>query len=612
MTVRAIRRLDDALVNRIAAGEVVERPASVVKELVENALDAGARRIRVELVDGGKERIWVLDDGEGIPAEELPLAFERHATSKLRSAEDLLAIESLGFRGEALPSIAAVARVTFRSRPRGAPEGSVIRIEGGRTLGIRAAGGPEGTEVEVRDLFFNTPARLRFLKTTATERRRAVEVVVEMALAWPEVAFELWSEGREVLRTSGDGDPAEAVAAVFGRETLRRLLKLEGEGEGVALAGFLGPPEMARFDRSGQHLFVNRRWVQSPVLAAAVERGYQGLLMTRQRPFFILHLTLDPAEVDVNVHPAKAEVRLRRERELFGLVARVVRERLAVAAPGRSLMRPSRPVPAAGGEGPDPEPGGSYRTGTLFAGEVRDQARGRILSDFRAREEPSAGATPLPEEAAGSSAAAVPETPPDETDRLRETLRACRPLGQLGRTYLVAEGPDGLWLVDQHAAHERILFDRLRRAREATPSVQRLLMPLELELSPDRFDLLWEGRDELARIGIEVDRFGLHSLRVLGLPAELAGLGSGGLLEATVEELLNLWQEEGRRRPERYLALLACKAAVRAGDALGPDQMRRLLEELAATDLPFTCPHGRPTTLSHPWSELERRFGRRR
>ncbi|BAS27575.1 DNA mismatch repair endonuclease MutL [Limnochorda pilosa] len=608
MTPAPIRRLDDALVNRIAAGEVVERPASVVKELVENALDAGARRIRVELADGGKERIRVLDDGHGVPPEELPLAFERHATSKLTGPADLLAIRSLGFRGEALPSIAAVARVSFRSRTPRAPEGAVIRFEGGRLVGVQAAGGPEGTDVEVRDLFFNTPARLRFLKASATERRHAAEVVTQMALAYPEVAFELWSEGREALRTPGDGEPGEALAAVFGRETARRFLALAREGEGVALSGFLGPPETARMDRGGQHLFINRRWVRSPTLAAAVERGYQGLLMTRQHPSFVLHLTLDPAEVDVNVHPAKAEVRLRRERELFAAVVRAVGERLLGAGLGRRLTVPAGPASRGGRTGSGI--GGSYVTGTPFAGEVRDQAR---LSPAGASLAPPPDVSrPEPAIERGERAPAADEGPADETERFREALRACRALAQLGRTYVVAEGADGLWLVDQHAAHERVLFDRLRRAREAAPAVQGLLVPLELELSPERFDLLWEGREELARLGFEVERFGSHSLRVMGMPAELSGLGTGGLLEAAVEELLDLWREEGRRRPERALAVLACKAAVKAGDRLGPEQMQRLLEELAETEAPFTCPHGRPTTLSHPWSDLERRFGRRR
>lgn len=620
MSAQTIRRLDDQLVNRIAAGEVVERPASVVKELVENALDAGARRIRVELVDGGKERIRVLDDGLGVPADQLPLVFERHATSKIQGPGDLEAITSLGFRGEALPSIAAVARVRFRSRPRGAVEGAVISWEGGRFQAIAPAGGPEGTEVEVEDLFFNTPARLRFLKTTATERRRAVAVVTEMALAYPEVAFELWVEGRETLRTPGDGDPREAVAAVFGRETARRLLELAAEGGGVALTAFLGPPAMARMDRGGQHLFVNRRWVQGSPLNSAVERGYQGLLMTRQHPFFILKLTLDPAEVDVNVHPAKTEVRLRRERELYGLVVRVVRERLAGADLGRRLVVPSA-EPGGGGEAGR----GSYETGRLFPGEVQDAPLARAEA-FRpepgeAAEVAAASESPslaVPERPALSAVpqgaplgAAEDILPPDETEGFRRALRACRTLGQLGRTYVVAEGEDGLWLIDQHAAHERILFDRLRQGGQEPP-VQNLLVPVELELGPERFEVLWEGREELARLGFVLEPFGLHSLRVLALPAHLAGLATGGRLEAAVEELLELWRNEGRRRPDRVLALLACKAAVKAGDPLTLEQMDRLLEDLAATEAPFTCPHGRPTTLSHPWSDLERRFGRRR
>ena len=619
MTLPVIRRLDEAVVNRIAAGEVVERPASVVKELVENALDAGARRIRVELVDGGKERIRVLDDGVGVPSDQLPLVFERHATSKLHRAEDLERISTLGFRGEALPSIAAVARVWFRSRPRGAVEGAVISVEGGRLLGIGPAGGPEGTEVEVRDLFFNTPARLRFLKTTATERRRAVAVVTEMALAYPEVAFELWVEGRETLRTPGHGDAREAVAAVFGRETARRLLELEAHEEGAALSAFLGPPEMARMDREGQHLFVNRRWVQSSPLASAVERGYQGLLMTRQHPFFILNLNLDPAEVDVNVHPAKTEVRLRRERELFGWVVRAVRERLAGANLGRKLV-----VKGPGDEGPLGGRG-SYETGSLFPGEIRDAPRGRaqlpgiqpgVGAPWEAAAAEAAAPTmervlPAPEPVEALPGATAEGAPPDETDAFRRALQACRVVGQLGRTYVVAEGEDGLWLIDQHAAHERVLFDRLRAGEDEVP-VQYLLVPVELELGPDRFEELMEGRDELTRLGFVLEPFGPHALRVVALPAHLAGLAAGGRLEAAVDELLDLWRNEGRRRPERTLAVLACKAAVKAGDALTLEQMSRLLQDLAATAAPFTCPHGRPTTLSYPWSDLERRFGRRR
>lgn len=626
-----IRRLDDQLVNRIAAGEVVERPASVVKELVENALDAGARRIRVELEEGGKTRIRVLDDGMGVPADQLPLVFERHATSKIHRPEDLDAITSLGFRGEALPSIGAVARVRFRSRLRGTAEGAVITWEGGRFQALAPAGGPEGTEVEVRDLFFNTPARLRFLKTTATERRRAVAVVTEMALAYPEVAFELWVEGRESLRTSGDGDPREAVAAVFGRERARRLIELEADGAGITLSGFLGPPDMARRDRSGQHLFINRRWVHSSPLGAAVERGYEGLLMTRQYPVFILHVGLDPAEVDVNVHPAKTEVRLRRERELFGLVVRAVRERLAGANLGRRLVRVEWEGEAGAGQGLDggrPDRASLYETGRLFPGEVRDVAPavGATEGWRRAAPGPEVAAAAGVDEVALPATLAVPEPggereagaagagkelPPDETQAFRRLLRTCRVLGQLGRTYLVAEADDGLWLIDQHAAHERILFDRLRRAGSEPPVQQPLLVPIPLELGPERFELFWESREELAQLGFGLEPFGRHSLRVTALPVHLAGLADGGRLEAAVDELLELWQREGRRQPDRVLALLACKAAVKAGDALTQEQMDRLLQDLAATDVPFTCPHGRPTALSHPWSDLERRFGRR-
>ena len=645
---RPIQILSPEVTNQIAAGEVIERPASVVKELVENSIDAGASQVRVEVVGAGKELIRVVDDGCGIEPEEAPLAFERHATSKIRAASDLVAVRTLGFRGEALPSIASVARVTLVTRPRERELGA--RVEASAE-GVRAApaGAPSGTQVEVRDLFYNTPARLKFLRSDSSERRAIAELVANMALAHPEVSFRLSMEGKEILRTPGDGRLKEAVAAVYGRRAAGELVAVEWESPWARISGYVGKPSLAKGNRGAESIFVNGRWVQNRLLFTAVERGYESLLAHRRFPLAVLHLEIDPVLVDVNVHPAKTEVRFKDEREVFKAVMRAVRSALT----GADLVASFSPVAEAHGRpaspGPEPKapawPGAPAAQPRIEWAQERIPATGaRPLSVNEAEPVwiPSEAAGPPQEEAPGSGEPAGPAALRAREPSSGEPLHAGLPLaeaaaeevwerarreaaergwdprhllvegallGQLAATYLLVETPLGLWLVDQHVAHERILYERFLKRSGGPGSTQELLFPQPLELSPVQGRALEEHAGELRRLGFEFEAFGGSDYLLRGVPAGLEGWGGRDLVQL-VEELLALFDQTGPSRAERAAATMACRGAVKAGERLLPEEMRALLRELASTENPFACPHGRPVIVQLSLAEIERRFGR--
>jgi len=489
----SIRVLPPEVASRIAAGEVVERPASIVKELVENALDAGARRVAVEANEGGVALIRVVDDGCGIDPEELALAFARHATSKLRDDADLDAIATLGFRGEALPSIAAVAEVEAASRPAALQTGGRVRLRFGELADQGASGGPAGTAVSVRNLFREQPARLRFLRSTGAEAAQIASIVSHYALAYPEVAFSLRLDGRESFATAGGGDRRAAAAGVYGAEVAAALLEASEQGEGASIEALLAPPSISRASRGYITLFINRRWVRSRSLAYAVEEAYSGLLQTGRFPIAVVDLRLPPGDVDVNVHPAKAEVRLRNERQVFAFVQRPLRRVLAGLAP----------------VGAEP-----------FGGWPR----------VAARPGPSAPGDPAPDltlERAPLQSALRPGTPaqdPAAQPALPAGLPILRPLGQAGTTYIIAEGPAGLYLIDQHAAHERVLFERIREARASQKvEVQGMLEPLVVELTPAQEAALAIQGTALADYGFALEPLGDRAYLVRTLPQVLAG-----------------------------------------------------------------------------------------
>lgn len=567
-----IRILPEEVASAIAAGEVIERPASVVKELIENALDAGARTVRVRTEAGGRGLVEVADDGSGIPAAELPLAFARHATSKLRTTDDLFVIRTLGFRGEALASMAAVAQLELVSRTAGEAVGTRLKAEAGAVGTPESSGAPQGTVVRVRDLFFNVPARRKFLKSEETERRRILALITRYALAYPRVRFNLEQDGRPAFASNGSGDRREVLAAVFGLEVAREMVGLTAnEGQSVRVEGFLSPPAVHRSNRREVTLFVNGRWVQDAALAAAVVQAYHGLLMVGRFPIAALFVSLPAEEVDVNVHPAKAEIRFRDPQSVFAIVQRAVRATLL-------------------GLGPAPE---GYQAAAWGGGW--SPAGGAVVPD------PAwAMAHPNRPESTALQAAALPAA----------TLPLLRAVGQVGATYLVAEGPDGLYLIDQHAAHERVLFEKLMR-QQGEGGSQVLLEPVTVETAASEAATLREHLDVLRRLGFEVEDFGPSVFRVRAVPPLLSALPAGSALRAVVEDF------EEDEAPladvvEARVAARVCKrAAVKAGQVLSLAEQEQLVRDLEACALPRTCPHGRPTMIHLSVDHLERQFGRR-
>ncbi len=555
-----IKILAPDVVSKIAAGEVVERPASVVKELIENSLDAGATQVSIEARGGGVSLIRVSDNGIGIPADEVELAFHRYATSKINVMADLETISSLGFRGEALPSIAAVAEVEILTRTTGEIAGTYLALKNGAVVKKEKRGCPEGTTVTVRNLFRNVPARLKFLKSVATESGHISNLVSQYCLAFPEVRFSLIVEGRMALQTPGSGSLRDALVKVYGLETAEAMIEVK-EGELLPrISGFVSAPSLSRSSRSHLSFFVNRRWVRSRLLSRAVEDAYQGMLMVGRHPIAVLNISLPGDDVDINVHPTKTEVRFRFEHALFAAVQKAVRAALVEQMPVPVVRHPT-PV------------GSPIKREPLWAEK--------------------------------EEVVAAPLFAPTEPERRLPILRV---LGQAASTYIIAEGPDGLYLIDQHAAHERILFEKVRaqQARREV-EVQGLLEPVTVEVTPRQEELLKVGGEILAAYGFAIEAFGQRTYLVRAVPAVV----KEKVAEALGEVLDALGSEGNPEEWEQKVAIsLACHSAVRAGQVLSPDEMRQLVRELEQTELPLTCPHGRPTMIRFSSSQLEREFGR--
>lgn len=603
-----IRVLDATVAAQIAAGEVVERPASVVRELVENALDAGARRIVVEARGGGLREIRVQDDGCGIPADEVELAFARHATSKLVTADDLWSIATLGFRGEALPSIAAVAQVICITRPVNAGAGVELRIAGGEVQAIMPRGCSPGTTISVRNLFYNTPVRREFLRSDATESAAITAVVTQYALAYPEVRFSLSIDGRATLQTSGNGDLRAATIEMYGLDVARQLLAVDaaaGEGvDHVHVSGLVSPPGLTRSSRAAIHLFINRRAIQPRgQIAIVLEEAYHTLLMKGRHPMAILNITVHPAAVDVNVHPTKSEVKFRNTTQVMSVLGRAVRAALL-----ESGVRPWG------------EPG---IPASLDTAQRRFELRRLGTSSESAWDAPpwmSAGDEPgsAPEHTGGwrdggQSGAwqREPASPPDVQPAVQPSkLPPLRIVGQIAQSYIVAESPDGMYLIDQHAAHERITYERLMAQRGAgVIESQELLMPQVVDLPPTAQDVLLAAADRLAEWGFVIEPFG-RSLRIRAIPAVLYP----GDLATALLEIADHLSGRGGTTPhdwrEAMLITLSCHTSVRAGQTLSFDEMRGLVLQLERCTSPRTCPHGRPTMILLTTTQIERQFGR--
>jgi DNA mismatch repair protein MutL len=679
-----IHILSERVANQIAAGEVVERPASVVKELLENALDAGSTRIRIQVEAGGKKLIQITDDGCGMVRDDAMLAFERHATSKIKETDDLLSISTLGFRGEALPSIASVARLHLETRAEEEPAGTVLEINGGKIIRVEEAGLPLGSSITIRDLFFNTPARKKFLRSESTELSHIVSLVTHYALAHPEKHFELHSATNALLVAPPVAGHRERVYQVFGRETLDQLIPLAAMqpleriglpqpppwrraadtlvreaaatedgasrtgppvphdfGE-VRLHGFVSKPEIQKLNRNSIFIFVNGRLIRDRLIQHAITEAYRNISPPTVFPVVLLFIEMPTAEVDVNVHPSKTEVRFRQQTVIHDFVRESVRAALMKARPVPQFLSEIRAQPSAGagltspalsygasGDGLPPAPwrdlyapaapgGFALQAPAIPATTARLEFEGGIAVEAnaavsRARAPAAAGAQPtiaeqlIPDHGCAPAIAQEPQIAPT-----LESLRTLRPLGQIRNSFILAVNEDGLWIIDQHVAHERVLFEKVLRQRAAQQvESQRLLMPLVIDLTPAQQAIFSEIAEELAHNGFEAEPFGTRSVAVKIAPA--------GVDAAQVEHMLNEIFEQLTREDQvvnleavrtRIAASIACHAAIKVNMPLEQNKMEWLLAELAKTEHPMTCPHGRPVVLRYSMQDIQKAFKR--
>jgi DNA mismatch repair protein MutL len=582
-----IRLLSSAVSSQIAAGEVVERPASVVKELTENSLDAGAKNIIISIADAGRTLIEVADDGHGIPSSELELAAARHATSKLIQSEDLFHIQTLGFRGEALASIGSISRMTITSRVQAEKEGTRLKIEGGISGKPEKVGAPVGTMLRVEDLFYNVPARLKFLKTDITEKRAIDSLITRYALAYPNVRFKVTDGKQVILQTAGDGDRRAILAALYGVDVAKQMLEVMAQEDGFSLSGFISPTSLTRSNRKEITFFVNGRWVQEISLNSALLQAYHTLLMVGRYPLTALFLEIPPEDVDVNVHPTKAEVRFKNQDRIFSFVQRSARKALLAYTPVHSVST------QLWGARPPMESFPTRQVGidwTIAHDENLTVDDGpQTMEDHR-----------------------PPSTVNGQEALPHSSVPLLRLIGQIGSTYIVAEGPDGLYLIDQHAAHERVLFEKLmaQHGNKSIPA-QSLLTPEVITLPPQSAKALLTQLEFLNHFGFEVEEFGTNTFQVRAMPVLFMGADPSTALRALVEDFE---EDESplQAEVEAKLAARVCKRmAVKGGQALTTEEQHALMTDLEACQSPRTCPHGRPTMIHLSVDMLEKQFGRK-
>jgi DNA mismatch repair protein MutL len=681
-----IRILSDQVANQIAAGEVVDRPASVVKELLENALDAGATRIRVEVEAGGRKLIRITDNGHGMNRDDALLAFERHATSKLRTADDLLSIATLGFRGEALPSIASVSRVLLETCE---PDSSGIRIEiaGGKILAVEDAALPAGTSIAVQDLFFNTPARRKFLRAESTELSHVTALVTHYALVHPDKHFELLSATHTLLQAPPVARPAERIYQIFGAETLGQLLPVAAEAPlehpglpepppwkrdpeeparepgTLRLSGFYSKPELQKLNRNSIYIFVNKRLIRDRLLLHAISEAYRNIIPPTSFPVVLLFLEMPPEEVDVNVHPAKTEVRFRQQNRIHDFVRDSLRAALVssrpaagflaaldsapvasptlMPSPAPHLPRPSEDAPIPPGQvGIDaevlesnfrlsppalpPQPGvlpfqhNSNQPGLESTLENWAEAATALFSPAAAAQIPSCGdeALALQPDEATQTAAMTAQVEVQREHANLNSLGSLRPLGQLRDSFILAVNDDGLWIIDQHVAHERVLFEKILASRDVeSVQRQRLLMPLLVDLQPWQMAVFADIADELEKNGFEAEPFGPRTLAVKAAPVGLEGRELERMLAEVIEQTGGSGTTSARRQDletlrGRIAASIACHSAIKVNTPLESQKMDWLLKELSKTRFPTSCPHGRPIALRYSWKEIQRAFQR--
>ena len=635
----AIQILDQDTINQIAAGEVVERPASVVKELMENAIDAGATAVTVEIRQGGIGFIRITDNGCGIPKEELPLAFLRHSTSKIHSAADLLTVASLGFRGEALSSIAAVSQVELITKTTDSLTGSRYRIEGGEEKGLEEVGAPEGTTFISRNLFFNTPARRKFLKTETTEAGHVADLVEKIALSHPEISIRLIVNNQNRLHTSGNHNLKDIIYTIYGREIAGSLLSVSEEREGMRISGFIGKPVIARGNRNFENYFINGRYIKSRLISKAIEDGYKSYMMQHKYPFTLLHFTIEPELIDVNVHPSKMELRFKDGEAVYQMVYHAVTSALSgkELIPTASLPEPKVPnqPEALGQPESQSQPEALGRQKTQSQAEGYSQPKNRSASDNRSFSKDSSSHGPEPFEKKRMEAMGIvkeppspygkePPVPPSAEEKKEEQLelfdgrllseearKRHRLIGQVFNTYWLVEYDGSLYIIDQHAAHEKVLFEQnfaSLKSREYTS--QYISPPVILSLSMREAELLNRSIDVFRQVGFEIEPFGGSEFAVRAVPGNLLSLAKKELL---MEMIDSLSEEGGRIAPESVydrIATMSCKAAVKGNTNLSFAEADQLIDSLLKLENPYQCPHGRPTIISISKYEMEKKFKR--
>ena len=614
-----ILKLTDDVIGKIAAGEVVERPAAAVKEMVENSLDAGASAVTVEIRDGGISYIRVTDNGSGIRQNEIRMAFERHATSKIREAQDLSSISTLGFRGEALASIAAVSQVTCTTRTADDPSGVKITDEGGRVTGIEEAACPEGTSMIVRNLFFNTPVRLKFLKKPSTEAGYVSDVMMRMILSRPDVSFRFVSQGKTLYHSAGDGKLESAVFAVYGREMVRTMRHVSGHMNGVVLDGYVGIGESGRSSRSHQSFFINGRYMHSGVLSSALEAACKERVMIGKYPICVLHLTMPYETVDVNVHPNKLEVRFQQEdavaEAVETLVSEGLRDRDALQRPVELLLTPEPPQEPAVIRTSEPGPTRTVPGTAEAPHQVSEPFRPKAPIPYMSAAEAKPAVPTLRDAAVQAYQAAKPKNDALPVSAQQETLPVdtlppLRVMGVLFQTYILVEYADQLLMIDQHAVHERLLFDRYSQAYDRHEAGQELLIPLIITVTRREQEVLRENRELLEHLGFAVDPFGDTEVSVRSIPMILGQPQTAGFLHDVLDQLMS--DSRGFSMEKRRAAILqcACKHAVKGGERLSEDAIRSLIDRMIRDQVTPTCPHGRPLVVAITHQELDRKFRR--
>ena len=610
-----IEVLDQNTIDKIAAGEVVERPASVAKELIENAIDSGANAITVEIKNGGIDFIRITDNGCGIPSDQVRSAFLRHATSKLRNISDLNSISSLGFRGEALSSISAVSQVELITRDADSVTGVRYIIEGGVEKSFEEIGAPYGTTFIMRNLFFNTPARAKFLKSNVSEQNAVTSYVEQLALSHPDISFKYIAGGSTKIYTSGNGSLKEAVYQIYGKDAVKQLIPISQKSENVSISGFLGRAEASRGNRNFEIYFVNGRYVRDKIISKAIEDGYQGNLMQHRYPFTILNFEMDKDKVDVNVHPAKLEIRFSKQQEIYGEISEIVRSQL--------LENQSIPEVTLFNAKEKPAYGSIVKESSADLSK-KDRNQHEIPDGMHAEKIPEAAykkeKTVVPEPFEYKRRDSFKKTPElvaekqitfFENDRITpEKIKKHRIIGQVFETYFLVEIEDKFYIVDQHAAHEKVLYERLIKNIDEHKKLSQMLMPSAvLSLSVGEAALLKENLDVFEKFGFEIEEFGGREFRITAVPADLYSID----IQELFLELLDGLDEPASKTPQilaEKIASKSCKAAVKANMRLSEAESKELIDELFALEDPYHCPHGRPVMISFSHYELDRKFKR--